>query len=62
MKLTASNGSQQHWDYPVKRYEFGMGYHPTRRTIVKAVTQINRYDFTDAFDTEHYILQLSVKL
>lgn len=61
-KLTNSNGDDIHWDYPVKRYEIGLGYHPTRRTLVKLVAQLNRFDFTDALDTDHFMLQLSVKI
>jgi hypothetical protein len=61
-KLADSTGARVHWDYPVKRYEFGIGYHPNRRTIIKAVVQLNRFDFTDKLDTNHYLLQLSVKM
>lgn len=61
-KLTNSAGDKVHWDYPVKRYEFGVGFHPGRRTTLKAVVQLNRFDFTSRFDSEHYLLQLSVKM
>jgi len=61
-KLSDSGGARVHWDYPVKRYEFGIGFHPGRGTTLKAVAQINRFDFTNSLDSEHYLLQLSVKM
>ncbi len=61
-KLTNGAGQPVHWDYPVKRYEFGVGYKPTRRITAKLVAQFNRFDFTDEFDTEHYLVQLGVML
>lgn len=59
-KLTAANGQRVRWDYPVKRFEGGIGYHPNRMTVIKLVAQINRFDFTDTFDSELYALQFSV--
>lgn len=59
-KITNSAGDRVHWDYPVKRYEFGIGYKPGRNVQLKLVTQVNRFDFTDTYDTEHYALQTSI--
>lgn len=58
--LTDANGDQIHWDYPIKRFEGGIGYKVNRKTQLKLVTQINRFEETDLFDSEHYALQLSV--
>ena len=59
-KLKDSNGDLQNWDYPVTRIEYGIGYHPNRKTTLKFVNQINRFDFTNQFDNELYAFQLSV--
>jgi hypothetical protein len=59
-KLTNSTGESVHWDYPVKRIEAGLGYKPNRVTTIKLVTQQNRFDYTEEFDSEMYALQFSV--
>lgn len=59
-KLNDTQGDEQYWDYPVKRVEYGIGYHPNRKTTLKLVNQINRFDITDAFDNELYAFQISV--
>lgn len=59
-KLIDSQGASRNWDYPVKRFEGGIGYHPNRRTTLKLVTQINNFELTDAFDSELYALQFAV--
>lgn len=59
-KLRNAAGESVHWDYPVKRIEAGVGYKPNRVTTLKLVTQQNRFDFTDEFDSELYSLQISV--
>ena len=59
--LTDSTGQKQHWDYPVNRVEFGIGYHPYRFVTTKLVTQINRFDDADFLDSELYSLQVSIK-
>lgn len=59
-KMIDSQGVTQHWDYPVKRYESGVGYHPNRNTTIKFVAQINRFDFTNEFDSELYAIQFAV--
>ena len=59
-KLATGTGERIHWDYPVKRYEVGIGYHPNRKSTIKLVTQVNRFDFTDEFDSELYALQFSI--
>ncbi len=58
-KIEVSPGVEEKWDNPLKRYEFGIGYKPTRTTTVKAVTQINRFDIDDSYDSELFALQLS---
>jgi len=58
-KLADSLGEKIRWDYPVQRFEAGLGYHPYRRVTIKAVAQINRFSGTDLFDNELYALQLS---
>lgn len=59
-KLTDSGGAEQNWDYPVRRIEAGIGYHPNRATVMKFVIQHNDFDFTDALDSDLYALQTSV--
>lgn len=44
-RIPTANGLQ-HWDYPVRRLEFGGGYYPERRMLIKGVYQINRRDGT----------------
>jgi len=61
-KLTNDAGDDVHWDYPVKRYEFGIGYKAARKVQIKLVAQLNRFDFTDQFDSEHVAVQTSVGL
>ncbi len=58
-EIETTPGLKQKWDYPVKRYEFGLGYKALRKMTVKLVTQINRFDQTDSFDNELIALQIS---
>ncbi len=60
-KIADDEGGRQNWDYPLKRYEFGIGYKPDRSVTLKLVTQINRFDFSDAFDYEQYALQMAIE-
>ena len=59
-KVTTASGSEEKWDYPVKRYEFGVGHRLNRQALLKLVTQLNRVDQTDQLDVDLYALQLSV--
>ena len=61
-KLTDSAGDEVYWDSPVRRFEFGVGYHPSRRMTVKAVSQLNRFKEVRELDTDHFAIQLSVLL
>lgn len=58
--IEVSPGVNEKWDYPVKRYEIGLGYKPLRKATVKFVVQINRFDISDAFDSEIYAVQYSM--
>jgi hypothetical protein len=58
--ITTVSGGEEDWDYPVKRYEFGIGHHLNRQALLKLVTQLNRVDQTDDLDVDLYAMQLSV--
>ena len=59
----AIDPEENRWDYPLSRYEAGVGYRSSPRTVVKLVTQIVRYTSAPAtFDDEIYGLQFVVKL
>lgn len=36
------NMGKESWDYPLNRYEFGLGYHIDRNIIVKMIFQITQ--------------------
>jgi hypothetical protein len=59
-KLSDSQGRKQSWDFPVERYEFGIGYHPFRRMTTKLVTQINRFQGAHQLNTDLYAIQCSI--
>ena len=59
-EIEVSPGVEEKWDYPVKRYEFGIGYKPLRKATVKFVAQINKFDISDAYDSEIYAIQFSL--
>lgn len=59
-EIEVSAGSNEKWDYPVKRYEFGVGYKPLRNATVKLVAQLNRFDINDSFDSDIYAVQFSL--
>ncbi len=61
-KLIDSGGESQNWDYPVRRIEAGVGYHPNRATVIKLVAQLNDFKSNDLLDSELYALQLAVSL
>lgn len=58
-KIDVSPGVEEKWDNPLKRYEFGIGYKPSRTCTIKAVTQLNKFDIDSAYDSELYGLQIS---
>ena len=60
--MTSSTGEREHWDYPVRRYEAGIGYSPTRETLIKLVSQQNNFLGTEEVDIDShlYAMQLSV--
>ncbi len=61
-KITVASKEEVRWDSQVLRYEFGLGYHPSRNTTIKAVTQLNRFEDAASLNTDHFAMQLSVLL
>jgi hypothetical protein len=59
-EIEISSGVNEKWDYPIKRYEFGIGYKPLRKATVKLVTQLNRFDINDAHDSDIFAVQFSM--
>ncbi|MCH7689601.1 MAG: hypothetical protein IIA17_00975 [candidate division Zixibacteria bacterium] len=58
-EIETAPGISEKWDYPLKRYEFGLGYKALRKMTIKLVTQINRFDQIDSFDNQLIALQIS---
>lgn len=58
-EIDNGDGGKEKWDYPLKRYEFGIGYKPSRNVTVKLVSQLNRFDINDYFDSNLYAIQIS---
>lgn len=59
----AIDPDENRWDFPLSRYEAGIGYRSSPRTVVKLVTQIVRYTGApSSLDDEIYGLQFVVKL
>lgn len=58
-KVADSAGVERHWDYPVHRAEYGIGFKPMPRVTTKAVVQNNRFDGNSSLDEDHYIVQVS---
>jgi hypothetical protein len=55
-------GRRTRWDYPVRRAEYGLGFHPSRRITLKAVVQSDWFVGGDpALDETHYVGQLSAR-
>jgi hypothetical protein len=52
-------GGTAKWDHPVRRVEWGVGWSPARRVILKGVAQHVRFGGADALDRDHVMLQLS---
>lgn len=61
-KLTDGSGAAQPWDYPLRRYEFGLGYRANRVTTIKMVAEINRVDASPSLNHTLYALQMVVGL
>jgi hypothetical protein len=62
-RLSDPEAHNERWDFPLKRYEVGIGRWFSERALVKLVTQIIRH--TDApakLDGETYALQFTVKM
>jgi hypothetical protein len=58
-EVTDENGDSQRWDYRVHRFEYGIGYRPTRRVTMKLVAQHNRFDGAPTLARDHYMMQVS---
>lgn len=58
--VSTDSDSKQKWDYPVTRYEFGVGRHLSRQALLKLVTQLNRCDMNSELDVDLYAMQLSL--
>jgi hypothetical protein len=58
--VTDSTGRTVPWDYNVSRAEYGIGFKPRPRVILKAVAQHNRFEDASQYDSDHYAGQLSV--
>lgn len=58
--VTATSGDEEKWDYPLVRYEFGVGHHINRQTLLKLVAQLNRCDMNSDLDVDLYATQLSI--
>ncbi len=62
-RLDAPGANSQKWEYPLVRFEFGVGRRLSERSLVKAVTQIvRRQDAPNSFDGEIYAIQFTVEL
>jgi hypothetical protein len=59
-EVTDSTGREVPWDYPVSRIEYGIGFKPRPRVILKAVGQHNRFEDAEQYDSDHYAGQLSL--
>jgi len=58
-QIEVSPGVEEKWDNPLKRYEIGVGYKPSRTKTVKLVSQINRFDIDDTYDSDLIAIQIS---
>jgi hypothetical protein len=58
-EIETAPGISEKWDFPLKRYEFGLGYKALRKMTIKLVTQINRFDQIDSLDNQLIALQIS---
>jgi len=58
-KVADSSGTERHWDHPVHRVEYGVGFKHRPRLTTKAVVQHNRFDGAGSLDEDHFLLQVS---
>ncbi len=60
-RLSTPGGGLEHWDYPVNRFEVGIGYHVTRQALLKLVGQFNRVPEEPDMNFDLFALQISVR-
>lgn len=60
LKVPTETGAHERWDYPVHRFEIGLGFHPTRQALLKLVGQFNRVSQEEELNDDLYALQLSI--
>ncbi len=56
------NQGTESWDYPLDRYEFGVGYHIDRRMVVKLVIQDTRSSVAEELNDTIVAIQISASL
>ncbi len=61
-KVTLSDYSSEPWDYPLKRYECGVGYKPNRHTVIKLAGQFNRFEGDGASQFNNDLIALQTTL
>jgi hypothetical protein len=62
-ELDSPDSDSQKWDYPMVRFELGIGRRLSEKALIKAVSQIVRYsDAPVELDGEVFALQLTVDL
>lgn len=59
-EITDENGVTAAWDDSVHKWEYGIGYKPRPRTLVKLVGQNTRFDEDTSYNADVYALQVSV--
>lgn len=57
-----SVNGKQHWDYPLNRFELGVGYHFDEAVTLKVVTQIVRSSESAPLDDEMIAIQLTTTI
>ena len=60
-RIRDEGGNRVRWDYPVRRAEYGVGFHPSPRITLKAVVQNDRFDGNSALDEDHFALQMGAR-
>lgn len=61
-EIRDSGGDAVPWDYPLRRVEYGVGFHPGPRITLKAAVQHNRFDGGESvLDEDHYGVQLGAR-
>ncbi len=59
-EVSNSAGEQVKWDDPVRRLEYGIGYKPRVRTILKLVAQHDRFEVYEKYNADLYAIQCGV--